>query len=101
MKFSTACDHLIRLSERCEVDGDLDLELMDMCFSVIQASSSQLNPELAEFLHGHFLKLQEMFDREYRATRQQIIKVNEGRKALRTYVNKDLKSEPRHLFRDI
>ena len=101
MKFSTACDQLIRLSHTSEIDGDLDLELVDKCFSVIQASPNKMNPELAERLHRHFIKIQEMFDKEYRETRDQIFKVNEGRKALRTYVNKDLKSEPRHLFRDI
>ncbi|MBM75983.1 MAG: hypothetical protein CMK59_11335 [Proteobacteria bacterium] len=101
MTFSKACDHLVRLSQRSEIEGDLDLELIDMCFTVIQANPAELNPELAEYLHGHYLKVRAMFDKEYLQTRDQIYKVNEGRKALRSYVNKDLKSEPRHLFRDI
>jgi hypothetical protein len=96
-----ACEQLVRLSEKSDVEGDLDLELIDFCFLVIQSEPDKMNPTLAEELYRHYLVIKELFDKDYEQTRTKIHRLHEGRRALRSYVNKGLKSEPRNLFRDI
>ena len=43
MRFSMACEQLVRLSEKSEIEGDLDLELIDFCF---QKEYNNLNNSL-------------------------------------------------------
>ena len=99
--FSDVVLQLERLAERAYLEGDLDLEHIETLISAVYEFEYDITPDFAKRAKTALDSLSDVFSDKMLDFVQKFGTIKGGRRALKGYADKKLKSQPIHLYRNV
>ena len=99
--FSEVVFGLERHCERAQIEGDLDLEHIQVLLTAVHRFEYDITPDLAKRAKQAIDSLYDTFSDQMMDFVQKFGTIKEGRRALKGYSDKKRKSQPRQLFRNV
>ena len=99
--FSELVISLERHNERAYIEGDLDLVHIEQLISAIYDLEYEITPDLARRAKSALDNLYNVFSDQMMDFVHKFGTIKGGRRALKGYADKKLKSQPRQLYRNV